>query len=72
MPPMPSMEGQQGDVSKPVTQIPPKKKSADKTEKKEAAKVTGAKAAAPKPTSDKTASPKAAGANKPVGPHKKR
>lgn len=27
MPPMPSMEGQQGDVSKPVTQIPPRKKS---------------------------------------------
>lgn len=26
MPPMPSMEGQQGDVSKPVTQIPARKK----------------------------------------------
>lgn len=26
MPPMPSMEGQQGDVSKPVTQIPSRKK----------------------------------------------
>lgn len=26
MPPMPSMEGQQGDVSKPVTQISPRKK----------------------------------------------
>lgn len=26
LPPMPSMEGQQGDVSKPVTQIPPRKK----------------------------------------------
>ncbi len=28
MPPMPSMEGQQGDVSKPVTQIPSRKKPA--------------------------------------------
>ena len=37
MPPMPSMEGQQGDVSKPVTQIPPRKK-APAPERKEAAK----------------------------------
>lgn len=28
MPPMPSMEGQQGDVSKPVTQIPLRRKPA--------------------------------------------
>ena len=37
MPPMPSMEGQQGDVSKPVTQIPSRKK-APVPEKKSAAR----------------------------------
>ncbi len=36
MPPMPSMEGQQGDVSKPVTQIPARKKGST-VEKKVAA-----------------------------------
>lgn len=41
MPPMPSMEGQQGDVSKPVTQIPPHKKP-PVVEKKTPAKETRA------------------------------
>ena len=47
MPPMPSMEGQQGDVSKPVTQIPSRKK-APAPEKNGAAKEPGRPAAAHK------------------------
>ena len=34
MPPMPSMEGQQGDVSKPVTQIPPAQEACGGREEK--------------------------------------
>ena len=45
MPPMPSMEGQQGDVSKPVTQIPPRKKPA--AEKKTTLTKAPPKAASP-------------------------
>lgn len=47
MPPMPSMEGQQGDVSKPVTQIPSRKK-APAPEKKGATKKPARPAAAHK------------------------
>ena len=48
MPPMPSMEGQQGDVSKPTTQIPPRKKPG--TEVKQAAPEKKAPAKAMRPT----------------------
>ena len=62
LPPMPSMEGQQGDVSKPTTQIPPRKKPAA-TEKKTTEKETRPA------TVEKKIAGKAA---RPAPPHKKR